>query len=299
MTPSGPILVGVDVSSRAADAVYWALAQAQTYRPPPEVVLTHVLDSADAAMAADAAARSGTHSVTPRVFATAVTAALTRLGRDSAPDVAVRAEVHEGTPADALIDAARSASLVVLGSRGRADMTASALGSVANRVAVHAPCPVVVVHAAPATPAPRAGRVVVGLTGTSDRAAARWAAEQAARTGSVLTMVCADDTSRRLALDALVPLAREAADGPDAADLELIAGAADPASVILRAAGRADLLVLGCHHRSSPFASRLGSVASALWPLAPCPVVLVPGATADAAPDPGDYIEHHEQGGRP
>lgn len=292
--PSGPILVGVDVSSRAADAVHWALGYAQSHQPPAEVVLAHVLDAADATMAADA-----TGDLTPRVFATAVMAALARLGRESAPDVTVRADVLEGAPADTLIDAARSAALVVLGSRGRADMTGSAMGSVANRVAVHASCPVVVVHVSSAAPPPRAGRVVVGVTGTADHAAARWAAEQAARTGSTLTLVCADDTSRRRALDAVVPFAQQAADGPDSVDLELIASTADPATVVLRAARRADLLVLGCHHRSSPFASRLGSVATAVWPLAPCPVVLVPSETADAEPDPGDYIGNDEEGGRP
>jgi nucleotide-binding universal stress UspA family protein len=255
-----------------------------------------VLDAADTAIAADV----HPDGVTPRVFAEAVTAALTRLGRESGPGVRVRAEVHEGAPADTLIAAAGTASLVVLGSRGRADMTASALGSVANRVAVHSPCPVVVVHAGyagPASTAPRAGRVVVGVTGTADRAAARWAAEQAARTGASLTLVCAHDSSRARALDAVIPLAREAAEGPDGVDLEIVASTADPAVAVLRAARRADLLVLGCHHRTSHFASRLGSVPTAVWPMARCPVVLVPSSTADAPPDPGEYIDDERRGG--
>jgi nucleotide-binding universal stress UspA family protein len=52
----------------------------------------------------------------------------------------------EGGPASALIQAARSAGLVVVGSRGRGGFAGLALGSVGQQVAHHAPCPVVVVR---------------------------------------------------------------------------------------------------------------------------------------------------------
>ena len=52
-----------------------------------------------------------------------------------------------GSAADRIVGVAREteASMVVIGSRGRGDLTSAVLGSVSARVASTAPCPVVVV----------------------------------------------------------------------------------------------------------------------------------------------------------
>jgi len=59
---------------------------------------------------------------------------------------AIRTEVHMGSAADVLIDRARTAGLLVVGSRGRGAFRGLLLGSVALHCAMHAPCPVMVVH---------------------------------------------------------------------------------------------------------------------------------------------------------
>ena len=51
----------------------------------------------------------------------------------------------EGNPADVLHDEARDAALLVVGSRGRGGFAGLLLGSVSQRVAQRAPCPVVIV----------------------------------------------------------------------------------------------------------------------------------------------------------
>jgi nucleotide-binding universal stress UspA family protein len=60
------------------------------------------------------------------------------------------AEIHphvvEGNPAQALLDLAKGADLVVVGSRGHGGFTGALLGSVSQHVVHHAPCPVVVVR---------------------------------------------------------------------------------------------------------------------------------------------------------
>ena len=63
--------------------------------------------------------------------------------------VAVKAFVMSGKPADAIIETAKekSADLIVLGSHGRTGMERLLMGSVAERVIVLAPCPVLVVKA--------------------------------------------------------------------------------------------------------------------------------------------------------
>jgi nucleotide-binding universal stress UspA family protein len=61
-----------------------------------------------------------------------------------APDVAVERRVVSGGPAARLLDAARDATLIVVGRRGLGGFRRLLLGSVSDHVARHAPCPVVV-----------------------------------------------------------------------------------------------------------------------------------------------------------
>lgn len=53
--------------------------------------------------------------------------------------------VVESSPAQALLDRADGAGLLVVGSRGHGGFVGLLLGSVGNQVAAHAPCPVVIV----------------------------------------------------------------------------------------------------------------------------------------------------------
>lgn len=60
-------------------------------------------------------------------------------------DVAVVRAVEQGVPADVLVEAARDADLLVVGSRGRGGFAGLLLGSVSQRCAERVSCPVVVV----------------------------------------------------------------------------------------------------------------------------------------------------------
>lgn len=60
------------------------------------------------------------------------------------PDVVVRRRIERDRPAVALLDAAKGARLLVVGSRGRGGFAGLMLGSVSQAVLHHAPCPVVV-----------------------------------------------------------------------------------------------------------------------------------------------------------
>jgi nucleotide-binding universal stress UspA family protein len=62
------------------------------------------------------------------------------------PDVTVRREVSNKHPVAALCEAAKQAQLLVVGHRGRGGFAGLLIGSVANGVLHHAPCPVAVIR---------------------------------------------------------------------------------------------------------------------------------------------------------
>ncbi|MEJ1231093.1 MAG: universal stress protein [Galbitalea sp.] len=59
------------------------------------------------------------------------------------------AQAHLGNPTVILLDASKSADLLVVGSRGLGGFRGLLLGSVSSACAEHASCPVLVVHGAP------------------------------------------------------------------------------------------------------------------------------------------------------
>jgi nucleotide-binding universal stress UspA family protein len=67
---------------------------------------------------------------------------------DAVPEQAaqVRVSAVMGTPAEALLRASTGADLLVVGSRGHGGFSSMLLGSVSMQCALHAPCPVTVVH---------------------------------------------------------------------------------------------------------------------------------------------------------
>ena len=80
----------------------------------------------------------------------AATARLNRLMaplRDLHPSVRAQAEVMVGAPRGVLLDAARDARLLVVGTRGLGGFRGLLLGSVGHALVQHAPCPVMVVRA--------------------------------------------------------------------------------------------------------------------------------------------------------
>ena len=69
---------------------------------------------------------------------------VTRTAPGPLPEIGVRAV--EGAPANALIRASHGADLLVVGSRGHGGFSSVLLGSTSMQCALHATCPVTVVH---------------------------------------------------------------------------------------------------------------------------------------------------------
>ncbi|MFD8544500.1 universal stress protein [Streptomyces sp. NPDC059649] len=139
-----PIVVGVDGSECSKEALRWAVRQAEltdcgvnaviAWEYPPLYGSIGWLDApqelaGNMKMWADQALDGAIREVV------------------KASDTSrVKATVAYGTPAAVLLEAARHASLLVVGSHGHGGFGGALLGSVSQHCSQHAPCPVVVVR---------------------------------------------------------------------------------------------------------------------------------------------------------
>jgi nucleotide-binding universal stress UspA family protein len=138
---TGRIVVGVDGSEPSRDALRWASTQA-------EATGTELV--AVAAWSYPAAAYPTLAGYVPVTNAADLEsdtrAAIGAVVKDTLGDRKVTLSVVEGHPANVIVDAARGASLVVVGCRGHGGFVGALLGSVSQHVVAHATCPVVVIR---------------------------------------------------------------------------------------------------------------------------------------------------------
>lgn len=290
---AGRIVVGYDGSARAAAALDWAAAEAERRRLPLTVL--HVIDFHTAI--------PGPEGVCPWPVAlneeapTSVAEAGADRARHRAGSVQVTALAHLGQVVLTLIDAARTAELVVVGTRDHG----AVLGSVSSAVSSHARCPVTVVRGdSSRLPGPR-HPVVVGADGSpcSD-VAVRWAADIASATNAGLVVVAAYQPSlvedfagivaavgssggrpapatmaRDAAQDTLGSAVRIAADQHPELQITARVLEGPAAGVLAQAAFNAGMLVVGSRGRGGVAELLLGSVSHGAVHLAPCPVTVV------------------------
>lgn len=129
-----PVVVGVDGSEQSLRALDWAVGYALLLGTSVQALMT-VLPTDDAAetRATVLAGESTLGSIVGRVVD----------ARDPAPPVSFDVEVAD--PAVALVNASRSAEVVVLGSHGMSKISDPSLGSVSLACIRLGSCPVVVI----------------------------------------------------------------------------------------------------------------------------------------------------------
>jgi nucleotide-binding universal stress UspA family protein len=218
--------------------------------------------------------------------------------------VDIRVVGIEGHVAPVLIAAADGADLLVVGTRGRGGVRSVLLGSVALHCLSHAPCPVLVIHAA--HPEARPPRIVAGFDDSpGSRAALAAAVDEATRAGGeVEVLACYSVTDDWQGLEHVT--------GPSAEQIRAYVEQTVAAAVQDVAAGRTEVpvirtivepgpardllvahargahrLVVGSHGHGMVHGLLLGSVALHCAMYAPSPVLVVrpqPSAVAGAAP---------------
>jgi len=135
------ILVGTDGTDWSMAAVEWAAIEAQRRRTALRIVHAFDWDWHGARF------EIGTQYIDiGRQLAEAVLTEAAERARECAPDLAIDTDTLIGPATPGLLQAAGGAELLVVGSRGRGGFTGLLLGSVSQRVAAHAPCPVAVIR---------------------------------------------------------------------------------------------------------------------------------------------------------
>ena len=130
------IVVGVDGSAASLDALRWAARQADLTGAGIEALATwtYPYSTGFGGSVADFDMAGATQQVLDQALAQLET------------DVPVTGRVAEGSAPLELIEASRTADLLVVGSRGHGAFTGMLLGSVSQHCVSHAHCPVVVVR---------------------------------------------------------------------------------------------------------------------------------------------------------
>ena len=138
---TGRVVVGVDGSDHAARALRWAIDEALRRGAPLEVVHAwhYPYIGVEVGFTATPSVLEAAEKVARQILDDAAAVA-----SDAGVDGVERSLVS-GPAAGALLDAAKGADVLVVGSRGRGGFAGLLLGSVSQQVAHHAPCPVVIV----------------------------------------------------------------------------------------------------------------------------------------------------------
>jgi nucleotide-binding universal stress UspA family protein len=139
MTEQARIVVGVDGSDSALAALRWAVRQAKLAGARVEAVTAWHYPAVYgwASTGPDGDFEGIAHQI--------VSGALAAVD-GLEPAVTVLEQVLEGYPAEVLLDAAKGADLLVVGSRGHGGFSSALIGSVSLHCVLHAHCPVLVLR---------------------------------------------------------------------------------------------------------------------------------------------------------
>lgn len=148
MTSTGPflIVVGFDGSEPSQAALDWAMDEARqrngqlrfvtAWNKPPMAWYPAVLETAAGEIAAEESPEHIARTLQAEALKAAADGGVTASGQ----------LVDTHSPASAILDAAKDADLIVVGSRGHGGFPGLHMGSVSTQVVNHAPCAVLVVQ---------------------------------------------------------------------------------------------------------------------------------------------------------
>jgi len=300
MGSSTEVIVGVDGSVASQHALDWAIAFARKTDRPLVAICSYSLPSfttasLDGGYAAldDSAIAAGAQEVADGART-----------RAQAAGLSAEAHIVAGDAAGALIEASRSAGLVVVGTRGGSGFSERLLGTVSSALPAHAGCPTVVVPlrygrpdgAAPdlLPPLPPISRIVVGVDGSPTsyaalkiamRQARLWDAELvavggvpiASGAGLLAWLPATVDRDQVIAdlKEGLTELVEQAQAEVGDVPVKIVVLDGTGAELLTEFSKNADLVVLGSRGRGGFAGLLLGSTSQAVLHHSACPVLVI------------------------
>ena len=287
-----PVVVGVDGSGSAYQAVEWAAAEAARRGVALRLVSAFSWTTSDhptrqsgrVAQYRDQLLEAARHRLSRAA----------RIAEDTSPGIETAPQVEIGAPIEVLGSEARRAQLLVLGDRGLGGVAGLVLGSVAVALAARGACPVVIVRGETRN---TDGPVVVGTDGSPvSEAALGFAFDAAAVRGAELVALHAwSPTAVDKALEPVMDWDAVAGE-EDAVLAERLAGWGQKypqvsvrrrvlrdgaARALVDASRGAQLVVVGSRGRGDAAGLLLGSVSHGVLHAAHCPVAIVrPGTNS-------------------
>lgn len=165
------VVVGVDGSAGAREALRWAVAEARLRRSPLRAVHAWMFGYIGGSVEGYPYWGGSPGSYTSLgvdledLHRAAEDLLEQALAEVEAEGVEIERQVVQGPAAEVLVNAAAPGDLLVVGSRGHGGFADLLLGSVSQQCVHHAPCPVVVVH--PPKPTATADESVAGARAAS------------------------------------------------------------------------------------------------------------------------------------
>ncbi|GLY69926.1 universal stress protein [Amycolatopsis taiwanensis] len=288
MSITKPIVVGVDGSAPALDAVRWAAREALQRRLGLHVVHAWGMPGIHygSGVPLPASVFDTLEQDATRVLGEAVETA-----RSFAPKLSVTGEMPYEPPVPCLVERSRTAGMIVLGSSGRGGFVGMLAGSTAVGVSAHGRCPVAVIRGTE-----HDGPIVVGVDGSAvGEPAIALAFDEAAEHDAPLVAVHAwsdfeydsfhgsphyfGDTDtfaeeqQRLLAESLAGYQEKYPDVP----VERVIVGDRPRHQLLLWSERARLVVVGSRGRGGFRDLLLGSTSQALIHHAKCPVLITRG----------------------
>jgi nucleotide-binding universal stress UspA family protein len=271
------VVVGVDEPDRNRIAIEWAAREAAVRGVPLLVVHAFVWPLLRVPPAVAAIGPAGGL----RAHAKELLAESAELATSAAPGVRVQSLLRTAFPDELLATQSRTASYVVLGSRGLRTFGRLVVGSTTMRLVVRSRCPVVVVRSqrpAPSSDTP----VVVGVDGSTHSPAAIEAAIDLAshRQAELHVVHVTASAVSGAQIDVGELVAPWRASHPDVPIRTLLLEGR-PHKVLVELSKASRAVVVGARGLGGVASLLIGSVSQALISSARCPVVVVPSRTGE------------------